>query len=487
MSAARTTTHLTGLAVLGLLTAGVVFANPSGSEIKRAFGSGDRDRVLGILGELEGELDQRGVRAVLDGATDVKQLGVYDELVATLATAEGDALEELAKQATRHRRADVRFLCVDALADVSDALAGETLLEVLEEDRDESVAVVAARRLARRGTAPTVEGLIALLEEWEDNDRKARLVREINSALVSVTEQELSVAQDWRNWWEGHKNAYSPPDALAEGGATRTRDEDVMDRLRRERPGDLATVTRLRDDEIIVIRGSSDRVEEVLEALELEHQRHDRDEFDSVELDPERQVLILNCGGRTELSAAGIAKVRDFVGRGGYLFTSDWELRNTLEKAFPEAIHFATESPREDRQITIVPHPQGGQHPLLRDVFPLSTWTEREFAWQLDSRSQLARPGGTYVPLVISHDMDSMASNVVCLTFSFTSQGGGRPVTGASSRDRARARAGQVLHVLSHFKNQGDSSGDGFALQQLLLNFIVEKQEQRRLQLQGDR
>ena len=37
-----------------------------------------------------------------------------------------------------------------------------------------------------------------------------------------------------------------------------------------------------------------------------------------------------------------------------------------------------------------------------------------------------------------------------------------------------------MLHVLSHFQKQRDESGDGFALQQMLLNFIVEKQAFRR-------
>jgi len=53
-----------------------------------------------------------------------------------------------------------------------------------------------------------------------------------------------------------------------------------------------------------------------------------------------------------------------------------------------------------------------------------------------------------------------------------------------TSRRAARAAARspptggrQRLHVLGHFKNQKDAdSGDRFALQQLLLNFILEKQ-----------
>ena len=45
---------------------------------------------------------------------------------------------------------------------------------------------------------------------------------------------------------------------------------------------------------------------------------------------------------------------------------------------------------------------------------------------------------------------------------------------------RPTQKIGSVLHVLGHFNKQKDPKGDGFALQQLLLNFVLEKQEARR-------
>lgn len=48
-----------------------------------------------------------------------------------------------------------------------------------------------------------------------------------------------------------------------------------------------------------------------------------------------------------------------------------------------------------------------------------------------------------------------------------------------------RPQGGVVLHVLSHFKLQEDDDGDGFALQQILLNLIVDKQDRRRAELAG--
>lgn len=450
---------------------------PSASDVRKALRSGDRGQTVAMLQALSGQLDRQTLKAVLDDAVRLKPLGVYDELLATLRTAADKALDELLKGATRERDLDLRFLIVDALGRHPDPQAEATLLEVAEEDRDERVAVLAIRGLGKRGTPTAVDGLIALLAELEKDLRKSRLAREAGGALATLTGQDgLTVAQDWQNYWTAHRASFTAP-APAADGATQTRDESALDRMRRERPADVRTMERLRDDEILVIRGSSDRVEEVLRGLKLPHQVHERDALEALTLDPARQVLVLNCAGKEQMSDQGIAKIREFVARGGYLFTSDWELRNVLARAFPEVVAFLGETPNQDQKATIRPHPEAASHPLLRDVFPLSTWTDQSFSWNLDRRSHMVRPNPQLVPLVISPEMEAHGSSTLGFTFSFTAAGGGRPVTGAVSD---RVPIGQVLHVSSHFKNQRDASGDGFALQQLLLNFVVEKQELRK-------
>jgi hypothetical protein len=56
-----------------------------------------------------------------------------------------------------------------------------------------------------------------------------------------------------------------------------------------------------------------------------------------------------------------------------------------------------------------------------------------------------------------------------------------KQATGGGENKPAEPEGGCVLHVLGHFKHQKDAdSGDHFALQQLLLNFILEKQHARR-------
>jgi len=483
-------TLLTSLAALLLGGVAPAVADDwSSSDIKRAMRSGERDRVTAMFADLRGALEDGHVRAILDAAPRVKTLGVYDELVGLLRTARGEALEELLDQADRAREDDVRFLAVDAIGPIADSGVEPVLVERVEDDDDETVAVQAVRHLGRRDTATAVEALIELLEEFEDEGDRVRLVREINGALANLTGQDLTVAQDWENYWSAHEDEFSgggPP--APDDGSSHTRDENAMDRLRRERPGDARTMERLRDDEVVVIRGRSDRVEDVLDALEVPYQLHDRSEFDSVELDPEEQVLVLNCAGTEDLTEDGVRTVRAFVAAGGYLFTSDWELRNTLEKAFPEVVSFLGETPNEDQTATIRPNREVTNHPLMRDVFPLSTWTERSFTWHLDRRSHLVKPNPAITVLVTCPETEEYGSTAMAFTFGFTDERGGRPTRPMTGGGRRRGRGptgGRVLHVSSHFKNQRDASGDGFALQQLLLNFIVEKQEQRRAAAAG--
>jgi len=479
MPARRSVHSFALLAVLGAAT--LAMAMPSGSDVRKAFKSNDKARVTQILQDLRGSLDKQSVKAVLAGAMKVKSLGVYEDLIACLATASGEALAELTKEAKRNKRSDLRYLAIDALGKNTDPGAEAALVTAVEKDKDETVAVLAARSLGRRDSASAVDALIPLLADIEDDFSKTRIKREINGALSQLTGQDITIAQDWKNYWDSHKGEFTGegPPAL-DPSATRTRDESVMDRMRRERPAETRTMESLRDDDILVIKGRSDKVEDVLAALELPHVKKERNEFDTLELDPSRQVLILNCAGKADLSEAGVQKVREFVAAGGYVFSSDWELRGTLEKAFPEVVGFLKESPREDRKVTIRPNAAAANHALLRDVFPLSSWVESDYIWTLDSRSHLIKPNPNMTVLVESPENAELGSTAVAITFGFSAQGGGRPVTGIGGNPSRGPQGGQVLHVLSHFKNQKDASGDGFALQQILLNFIVEKQEARK-------
>ena len=60
-----------------------------------------------------------------------------------------------------------------------------------------------------------------------------------------------------------------------------------------------------------------------------------REEIERIELNPD-QILIINCPGN--LYDESLARVKSFVRKGGFLFTTDWALLNILEKIFPEYV-----------------------------------------------------------------------------------------------------------------------------------------------------
>ena len=143
-------------------------------------------------------------------------------------------------------------------------------------------------------------------------------------------------------------------------------------------------------------------------------------------------------------------------------------------------VEFLRETPRGESssEVTIEPFPHTRDHPLMRDVFPLNTWEGKAMEWKLHERSHLVNDAkSSVVPLVSCPQTQEFGSTTVAFTFAFTSEGGGRPVTGRKKRKRP---VGRVLFVSSHFKDEAGGDKDGYALQQLLLNFILEKQEQRR-------
>jgi hypothetical protein len=479
-------------AVLAILAGTTpALAAPKPTEIKKAFKSGDAGKVKDMLGALEGNLDDKAVKTVLKEAPKLKPLGVYEDLVKTLATAEGKALEVLTKGYKKEKKGEMRFLIVDALGKNPAEAVEATLATAVSDDKDPPVRVMAARALGKRYTTTAVDTLIPLLAEFEEDPKEERIKKEVLAALGNLTGQDLTVAEDWTNYWNAHKDAYTKPADHAEG-ETKTRSK-LIDRMAKQRPAELKTLTRMKDADLLVIDGN-DRVDKVLDVLGLKHKELKLEDYEKQDFDPETQVLLFECPGSKSLSEDGIKKLREFVAKGGYAFVSDWHLGKTLAKAFPEVVTFLKEAARVDDntpnvykdnrgkpaglEVTIQPIPATINHPLMRDVFPLNAWEGRSFDWKLHERCHLVNDGkSAVVPLVICPEIKSQGSTTVAFTFNFTGEGGGRPVTGKALRKVKRA--GCVLFVSSHFKDDEDGE-DGYALQQLLLNFVLEKQAQRK-------
>jgi hypothetical protein len=147
--------------------------------------------------------------------------------------------------------------------------------------------------------------------------------------------------------------------------------------------------------------------------------------------------------------------VRKFVASGGYLFTSDWGL-SILERAFPGTVkNGGNVGPRT---VSLRPH-AGVKDPLLDEVFyagPKSgTVVSRKLQWEVDSGSYAIR-------------IDKPSVRVLVETAEFSKY---PAVAVAFTPEKS---SGKVLHILSHFQKQATKQGD-YALQNLLLNFLIER------------
>jgi hypothetical protein len=158
-------------------------------------------------------------------------------------------------------------------------------------------------------------------------------------------------------------------------------------------------------------------------------------------------------------SVTGVSRmtenVRKFVASGGYLFTSDWGL-SILERAFPGTVkNGGNVGPRS---VTLRPH-AGLKDPLLDEVFyagPKSgTVVSRKLQWEVDSGSYAIRIDKTSVR-VLAEMGDASKCPAVAVAFT------------------PEKSSGKVLHILSHFQKQATTQGD-YALQNLLLNFLIER------------
>lgn len=300
--------------------------------------------------------------------------------------------------------------------------------------------------------------------------------------------------------------------------------DDATSATASRRAGDLAKLRRGGEKEIVVVAGAYDQVERVLTALAIPHTRIDHNDLGKYDLS-QCLVLLVNCHTslakmtssstsnaekmKTEserlakrivesekklekaktdrekrileveiaslrqsksyydrmyeyyLNAAGMQdNVRRFVEKGGYVFTSDWGI-TLLEKCFPDfVVNGGNYGPSN---VKIQASRAEDAAKLLEGVFvkkgkPGSTTTSQDLRWEVDSGSYLIKVKSNKVVTLVE---SSSLPNHKAVAVAFTPAGTGR-----------------VLHVLSHFSKQEDTYGE-YALQNLLLNFILERVEKK--------
>jgi hypothetical protein len=463
-----TRTSLASLALLAILLALPGAAGAGGdafSDARRALDAAiaarDEEKAREAIRALAAEDSERAVRVLAAASQAGLDLDIYRDLVQALGGMKSEAaIREIVHTALGDRAWTVRFLFVDALAAIDRPEARRALFEAFE-DKHESVAAEAMAACREAKLKEAVRPLIEALERLEKKQKGSKLHIEAGRALAGITGESFVLAGDWRRWWEQNEASFDPK-AAAE---RRARSEDRATVLRRiEDRGEYAFIERIDKGDIVVVEGESDRCEDVLSALKLPFTLVPREKAAETvrALDP-KSVLIFDCEGDLgkAFKGADAKSLASFVERGGYLFTSDWGISEEIAPALPGFIAAGPQMPEEPFDVRIAPARGAEKHPYLRDVFPENPYARARMKWKIDNSAFAIKMTPKATALVESAELGSKY---------------GAPVVAATFR----YGQGAVLHVMGHFKMQRDESGDGFALQQLLINFIVEKQKFRK-------
>jgi hypothetical protein len=141
----------------------------------------------------------------------------------------------------------------------------------------------------------------------------------------------------------GPSNAADPARAYRSGARF------ARARMEQEAPLDADVLRSITASDIVVVPGTYDHVELVLNALGMPYTGVDPAQLASPPLHPE-QLLVINCPG--QVPRVCLQRIREFVAAGGSLFTTDWALRHIVEPAFPGVLAY-NEHPTGDDVVRV--------------------------------------------------------------------------------------------------------------------------------------
>ena len=121
--------------------------------------------------------------------------------------------------------------------------------------------------------------------------------------------------------------------------AYKVANEMLKDRLDERNMSD--DYEKIINSDIIIVSGTYDHIQNVFSQLDMKFSLVSPNKFPFIKLNPE-QIIFINCPGN--IGSNGIRKVKKFVHNGGFVFTTDWALRNIVEPAFPNYIRYNNRS-----------------------------------------------------------------------------------------------------------------------------------------------
>lgn len=236
---------------------------------------------------------------------------------------------------------------------------------------------------------------------------------------------------------QSHRGPHrTDPDTRAEDAAAKL----LEARMKNARPEDLAILRAVTGKQVVVVQGSMDRIEQVLTAAKIEHSTIAPSEVAKADLVAD-QILMVNCPGNMPL--AGVRRIRKFVAAGGLLYTTDWALKNVIERGFPGTIaHNGKSTGNHVTEVHVHKHHNNMMsNMLLRHESKPQWWLE----------------GGSY-PIKL---LDKQRVKVLAVSKEMKRRYGAGPVV-----VRFPYEDGEVIHVVSHFYRQMATRGEKVAAKQ---------------------
>ena len=182
-----------------------------------------------------------------------------------------------------------------------------------------------------------------------------------------------------------------------------------------------------RSDRIVNVKGQWDHADKALASMGFGCRQVKDSQIDAAALQG-AAVLIVNCGARIDRSS--LQAIRDFVGRGGYLLSTDWALDGFLANTFPGYISWNKGVNRTDTYDSRI---TGNNVPIYRGLV-------RNAWWKLDESSHLIGIGKPQTVKILVESArlageDPSRQGIMACAFPFGK--------------------GYVLHMVGHFDNNG--------------------------------
>jgi hypothetical protein len=226
--------------------------------------------------------------------------------------------------------------------------------------------------------------------------------------------------------------ALAPP-AHADENSEQAAADLLHRRLQNEAPEDVQLLQLVHGKDVVVVAGGMDHIESVLNATRIQHTLIQPAQVAGWPL-KSSMIVMIDCPGM--IPDEGLKRIEHFVRAGGLLYTTDWALKNVIEKAFPNTIA-STNGVTESEVVPVKVDKESANlmsRMLLRKGSQPQWWLE----------------GGSF-PIRV---LDKQRVEVLAHSDAMQTRYGASPVV-----VRFPWEDGEVIHVVSHFYRQMATEG----------------------------